>query len=97
MFAADDALTDLMAEIKHRPYFPESSYSIQEVAPVCGFHWSQEDVDGQSAQPHGSQRDPNEPHDLELVPDPEFREAEFREAQAEASRELQLVLDPDFL
>jgi hypothetical protein len=49
------------------------------------------------APPHGSPRDPNEPRDLELVPDPEFREAEFREAQAEASRELQLVLAPDFL
>ena len=49
------------------------------------------------APPHGSQRDPNEPRDLELVPAPEFLEAEFREAQAEASRELQLVLAPDFL
>ena len=45
------------------------------------------------APPHGSPRDPNEPRDLELVPDPEFREAEFRETLAEASRELQLALD----
>ena len=49
------------------------------------------------APPYGSPRDPNEPRDLELVPDPEFRESEYREAQAEASRELQLVLDPEFL
>jgi hypothetical protein len=37
-----------------------------------------------------------DPCDLKFVPDPEFREAEFREAQAETSRELQLILDPDF-
>jgi hypothetical protein len=41
--------------------------------------------------PHGSRRDPSESRDLELVADPEFREA-----QAEASREPQSVLDPDF-
>lgn len=50
LFAPDDALIDLKEEIKHRPYFPVSSYSIKEMAPVCGFHWSQDDVDGQSAQ-----------------------------------------------
>ena len=43
------------------------------------------------APPHGSPRDPNEPRDLELVPDPEFREAEFRETLAEASRELRFL------
>ena len=32
-----------------------------------------------------------------LVPDDEFLEAQFRETQVEASRELQLVLDPEFL
>jgi hypothetical protein len=37
------------------------------------------------------------PCDLVLVPDGDFLEAEFRETQAEASRELQLVLDPEFL
>lgn len=26
------------------------SYSIKEVAPCCGFHWSQDDVDGLGAQ-----------------------------------------------
>jgi hypothetical protein len=30
-------------------------------------------------------------------PRSEFIESEYREAQAEASRELQLVLDPEFL
>ena len=50
LIAAEQALIDLKEEIKHRPYFPVSSYSIKNVAPVCGFHWSQEDVDGQSAQ-----------------------------------------------
>lgn len=44
------ALVDLKEEIKHRPYFPVPSYSIKAVAPVCGFRWSQDDVDGQSAQ-----------------------------------------------
>lgn len=32
------------------PYFPVRSYSIKEVAPCCGFHWSQDDVDGRGAQ-----------------------------------------------
>ena len=50
LMASKEALIDLKEEIKHRPYFPVSSYSIKEVAPVCGFHWSQGDVDGQSAQ-----------------------------------------------
>ncbi len=44
------ALVDLKEEIKHRPYFPVPSYSIKSVAPFCGFRWSQDDVDGQSAQ-----------------------------------------------
>lgn len=35
--------------------------------------------------------------DWQEVPDGEFLEAQFRETQAEASRELQLVLDPEFL
>ncbi|MCH2131187.1 MAG: TM0106 family RecB-like putative nuclease [Pirellulaceae bacterium] len=50
LHAVQQALIDLKEEIKHRPYFPVSSYSIKSVAPVCGFHWSQGDVDGQSAQ-----------------------------------------------
>jgi uncharacterized protein len=47
--AAEAALIDLKEEIKHRPYFPVTSYSIKAVAPVCGFHWSQDDVDGLSS------------------------------------------------
>jgi len=43
-------LIDLKEEIKHRPYFQVTSYSIKLVAPVCEFNWSQDDVDGQSAQ-----------------------------------------------
>ena len=35
--------------------------------------------------------------DVEVVPDPEYLEFEYREAQAEASAELQLVFDPEFL
>ena len=35
--------------------------------------------------------------EFELIPDEEFLESEHRDAQAEASRELQLVLDPEFL
>jgi predicted RecB family nuclease len=37
-------------EVKQRPYFPVTSYSIKAVASVCGFNWSQDDVDGLSAQ-----------------------------------------------
>jgi len=48
--AARAALIDLKEAIKHRPYFPVTSYSIKAVAPVCDFNWSQDDVDGQSAQ-----------------------------------------------
>jgi predicted RecB family nuclease len=48
--AAQDALIDLKEEIKQRPYFPVTSYSVKLVAPVCGFSWSQKDVDGMSAQ-----------------------------------------------
>ncbi len=44
------ALIDLKEEIKGRPFFPVKNYSIKSVAPVCGFNWSQADVDGQSAQ-----------------------------------------------
>ncbi len=47
---AKAALIDLLKAIKHRPYFPVPGYSIKVVAPVCGFHWSQDDVDGLSAQ-----------------------------------------------
>ena len=50
LLAAESALIDLKEQIKHLPYFPVTSYSIKKVAPVCGFHWSQDDVDGQSAQ-----------------------------------------------
>jgi uncharacterized protein len=50
LLAAADALIDLKDEIKHRPYFPVASYSIKAVAPVCGFDWTQDDVDGESAQ-----------------------------------------------
>ena len=50
LMAAKAALIDLKEEIKHQPYFPVTSYSIKKVAPVCGFNWSQDDVDGQSAQ-----------------------------------------------
>jgi predicted RecB family nuclease len=50
LIAAEGALIDLKEEIKHRPYFPVTSYSIKSVAPVCDFNWSQDDVDGLSAQ-----------------------------------------------
>jgi predicted RecB family nuclease len=48
--AAKAALIDLKEQIKARPFFPVTDYSIKKVAPACGFHWSQDDVDGQSAQ-----------------------------------------------
>jgi predicted RecB family nuclease len=50
LMAASASLIDLKEEVKHRPYFPTTSYSIKELAPICGFHWSQGDVDGLSAQ-----------------------------------------------
>ena len=45
---------------------------------------------GPRAPPDRSHRGPRDP---QFVADPEFLESEYREAQAEASRELQLVLD----
>jgi hypothetical protein len=55
------------------------------------------------APPTAKSPTPTSPCDFVLVPDGDFLEAEFRETQAEASREfqssreLQLVLDPEFL
>ncbi len=52
---------------------------------------------GPRAPPDGSQRVSTEPPDPQFVPDPEFLESEYQESQADGTRELQLVLDPDFL
>jgi uncharacterized protein len=49
LLEAKNALIDLKEEVKHQPYFPVPTYSIKSVAPVCGFNWSQDDVDGLSA------------------------------------------------
>ena len=50
LMAANSALIDLKEEIKGQPFFPVKNYSIKSVAPACGFHWSQADVNGLSAQ-----------------------------------------------
>ena len=52
---------------------------------------------GPRAPPDRSHRAPSEPRDIQFVPDPDFLESEYRETEAEASHELQLVLDPEFL
>ncbi len=52
---------------------------------------------GARPPPASSQRDPHEPCERRLVLDPEFLQSEFEEAQAEASGEYQLLLDPEFL
>ena len=49
------------------------------------------------APPKATSPTPTAPREFALVPDGEFLEAQFRETQAEASRKLQLVLDPEFL
>ena len=49
------------------------------------------------APPAVQQPLPTAPREFELVSDGEFFEVQFPETQAEASRELQLVLDPEFL
>jgi hypothetical protein len=49
------------------------------------------------APPGGSHQVTAAPSDPQFVPDSEFLEFEYRQSQAEATRELQLVLDPDFL
>jgi hypothetical protein len=49
------------------------------------------------APPHEPWRDPNQPRERYSVPDPEFLESEYLTRQTDAARELQLVLDPDFL
>jgi hypothetical protein len=51
---------------------------------------------GPRAPPDRSHRRPREPRDPQFAPDPKFLESEYREAQAEASRELQLAPDPEF-
>jgi predicted RecB family nuclease len=50
LMAAKSTLIDFKEEIIRRPFIPVKSYSIKAVAPVCGFNWSQGDVDGQSVQ-----------------------------------------------
>jgi hypothetical protein len=57
---------------------------------------------GPRAPPDGSHRVSAELPDPRFVPDPEYLESESRESEsrkfrADATRELQLVLDPDFL
>ena len=58
---------------------------------------------GPRAPPERPQRAPTEPPGLHFEPDPEFLESEYRDSQAngaagaDASGELQLVLDPEFL
>jgi hypothetical protein len=47
--------------------------------------------------PRGSQRDPDQARELQLVLDSEFLQAEYLEAQAAESPELQLVLEAEFL
>jgi hypothetical protein len=49
------------------------------------------------APPNAASPLPTAPRKFELVPDGEFLEVQFPETQAEASRELQLILDPEFL
>ena len=49
------------------------------------------------APPTVQQPLPTFAREFELVPDGEFLEVQFPKTQAEASRELQLVLDPEFL
>ena len=72
--------------------------AVERIVRHCGFWESPiRKLTIARAPLQGSQRAPDQARDLELVPDPEFRESECREAQAEASRELQLVLDPELL
>jgi hypothetical protein len=52
---------------------------------------------GPRAPPDRCHQAPTDSREFELIPDEEFLESEHRDAQAEASRELQLVLDPEFL
>ena len=49
------------------------------------------------APPTYSRRAADTAHDLELVPDAEFLESQRRESRSTQSRELQLVLDPEYL
>jgi hypothetical protein len=56
---------------------------------------------GARSPPHSSDR-ASAQHDLEIIPDLEYQpseriESDGRESPAEATRELQLVLDPEFL
>jgi hypothetical protein len=56
---------------------------------------------GARSPPHSSDR-ASAQHDLDFIPDLEYQpceriESDGRESPAEATRELQLVLDPEFL
>ena len=52
---------------------------------------------GPRSPPDAAPRVSPESPDPQFVPDAEFLESEYREAQADGMRELQLVLDPDYL
>jgi hypothetical protein len=50
-----------------------------------------------SRAPPRGRRSPDAATDLELVPDPEFLQSQRLEREMVQSRELQLVLDPEYL
>lgn len=49
------------------------------------------------APPHAAERTPSAPHKLECVPDSKYLEDDFRTTDSEASRQLRLVFETDFL
>ena len=79
------------------PEFPKSASGRWTVSAVFNFDHGLDPKDEAQLVVHRQPIALHEPCDLELVLDSEFVEAELGQSSAHRSRELQLVLDPEFL
>ncbi len=75
---------------------------IEKILRHCGLWEGPLRTSARPRPPPQSSHHASTQHDLDFVPDTEFSdseccESEYRGSRAEATRELQLVLDPEFL
>ena len=70
---------------------------IEKILRHCGLWEGPLRTSARPRPPPQSSHHASTQHDLDFVPDTEFLESEYGGSRAEATRECQLVLDPDFL
>ena len=70
---------------------------IEKILRHCGLWEGPLRTNAGPRPPLQSSHHASTPYDLDFVPDTEFLESGYRESLAEATRESQLVLDPEFL